>query len=136
MPLLTTREQHLARWTPASCSILASLGRAACSSRVRPTKVARPQLVPYAQEVVDLFDLTIAPFESDDFAQVFADNRLLDGKCHRLRGFFGTPCIDGSDGISLSRPPRFETLTFKLLAQREIQFNTPPRVSIAPNTWR
>ena len=56
------------------------------------------------QEVVDLFDLTIAPFESDDFAQVFAENRLLDGKCHRLRGFFGTPCIDGSDGIQPEPP--------------------------------
>ena len=51
----------------------------ACFSRVLPTKVARPQLVAYAQEVVDLLDLTIDPFESDEFAQVFAGNRLLAG---------------------------------------------------------
>ena len=51
----------------------------ACFSRVLPTKVVRPQLVAYAQEVVDLLDLTIDPFESNEFAQVFAGNRLLAG---------------------------------------------------------
>lgn len=54
--------------------------RSACFSRVLPTPVARPRLVAYAREVADLLDLmNIDPFESDDFAVVFAGNRLLDG---------------------------------------------------------
>lgn len=53
--------------------------RGACFSRVLPTKVARPQLVAYSREVADLLDLTVDPSASEDFAQVFAGNRLLPG---------------------------------------------------------
>ena len=51
----------------------------ACYSRVLPTKVARPQLVAYSQEVARQLDLTAEVCESDDFIQVFAGNRLSAG---------------------------------------------------------
>jgi len=51
----------------------------ACYSRVRPTRVAQPQLVAYAREVAALLDLDKASCESDEFAAVFAGNRLVPG---------------------------------------------------------
>lgn len=51
----------------------------ACYSRVRPTPVAQPQLVAYAREVAELFDLSGEACETDLFAQVFSGNRLLPG---------------------------------------------------------
>lgn len=51
----------------------------ACYSRVSPTKVAKPYTVAYAREVAALLDLTEQACQSDDFAQVFAGNRLVAG---------------------------------------------------------
>ncbi len=51
----------------------------ACYSRVQPARVVRPQLVAYASEVAEQLDLTQDDIASDDFAQVFAGNRLLAG---------------------------------------------------------
>jgi uncharacterized protein YdiU (UPF0061 family) len=52
---------------------------AACYSRVAPTPVARPQVLAYAREVAELLGLSAADCASDDFAHVFAGNRLLNG---------------------------------------------------------
>ena len=52
---------------------------AACYSRVMPTKVARPELVAHAREVAELLDLTSSDCASDDFASIFAGNRVVDG---------------------------------------------------------
>ncbi len=49
----------------------------ACYSRVRPKPVAAPQLVAYAAEVAELLDLEPDACETEEFAQVFAGNRLL-----------------------------------------------------------
>ncbi len=51
----------------------------ACYSRVWPTPVKQPQLVAYAQEVAELLGLSAKACESEEFAQVFAGNRLLPG---------------------------------------------------------
>ena len=51
----------------------------ACFSRVLPTKVAKPQLVEYSREVAELLDLSPEYCESEEFAQVFGGNLLLDG---------------------------------------------------------
>ena len=51
----------------------------ACFSRVMPTPVARPKLVAYALEVAELLDLAIDPADTEDYAQVFAGNRVLPG---------------------------------------------------------
>jgi uncharacterized protein YdiU (UPF0061 family) len=51
----------------------------ACCSRVRPTPVSSPRLVAFAPEVAELLDLDPAACRSDEFAQVFAGNRLLPG---------------------------------------------------------
>lgn len=51
----------------------------ACYSRVQPKEVALPQLIAYAFEVAEQLDLTSSACESDDFLQVFAGNRLLEG---------------------------------------------------------
>ncbi|HUG18201.1 MAG TPA: YdiU family protein [Planctomycetaceae bacterium] len=51
----------------------------ACYSRVMPTKVASPGLVHYSQEVLELLGLEWDPNEEQDFADVFAGNRLLPG---------------------------------------------------------
>lgn len=51
----------------------------ACYSRVSPIKVAKPKLVAYAKEVADLLGLSEQACGSDDFAQVFAGNRLTNG---------------------------------------------------------
>jgi uncharacterized protein YdiU (UPF0061 family) len=51
----------------------------ACYSRVEPTPVANPQRVAYSQEVAALLDLTEEACVADDFAQVFAGNRLSAG---------------------------------------------------------
>ena len=48
-------------------------------SRVMPAKVKQPQLVVYAREVAALLDLPTQVCESEDFAQVFAGNRLAQG---------------------------------------------------------
>lgn len=51
----------------------------AAYSRVQPTPVAQPKLIAYSREVGQLLDLDIDPFASEDFAQVFGGNRLLEG---------------------------------------------------------
>jgi serine/tyrosine/threonine adenylyltransferase len=51
----------------------------ACYSRVQPTHVAGPRLVAYSPEVAALLDIPEPICDSDDFAQVFGGNRLLDG---------------------------------------------------------
>jgi serine/tyrosine/threonine adenylyltransferase len=51
----------------------------ACYSRVRPTPVKRPRTLAVAREVAALLDLDPAFVKSDEFAQVFAGNRLLPG---------------------------------------------------------
>ena len=51
----------------------------ACYSRVLPTPVKAPKTVAFAKEVAELLELSTAQCESDDFTQVFAGNRLLDG---------------------------------------------------------
>ncbi|WP_417390148.1 protein adenylyltransferase SelO [Gimesia sp.] len=51
----------------------------ACYSRVSPTKVRQPQLVAYSKEVADLLDLSTAAVKSDEFAEVFAGNQVLEG---------------------------------------------------------
>jgi uncharacterized protein YdiU (UPF0061 family) len=53
--------------------------RDACYSRVMPTPVAAPKLVAYSPEVAELLGLPEEFVRSDDFAQVFAGNRLLAG---------------------------------------------------------
>jgi uncharacterized protein YdiU (UPF0061 family) len=51
----------------------------ACYSLVSPTPVARPTLVAYSREVAALIGLSEADCQTDDFAQVFAGNRLAPG---------------------------------------------------------
>ncbi len=51
----------------------------ACYSSVLPTPVRQPKTVAVAKEVADLLCLDESIFESDDFAQVFAGNRLAKG---------------------------------------------------------
>ena len=51
----------------------------ACYSWVKPTPVAAPQLVAYAQEVADLLNLSADACTSDAFARVFTGNQLLPG---------------------------------------------------------
>ncbi len=51
----------------------------ACYSRVLPQKVPRPQLVAYASEVCAELGLEESICNTDDFAQVFVGNRILDG---------------------------------------------------------
>ncbi len=51
----------------------------ACFSRVQPKRVADPQLVAYATEVAQLIGLSDDACQSEEFAEVFAGNRLLSG---------------------------------------------------------
>ncbi len=51
----------------------------ACYSRVMPTPVRQPQLVACAREVLDLLGLPADACDTEEFAQVFAGNRLLPG---------------------------------------------------------
>ncbi len=51
----------------------------ACYSKVSPTKVTKPTTVAYSKEVADLLEISEQVCQSDDFAQVFAGNRLLAG---------------------------------------------------------
>ena len=51
----------------------------ACYSRVVPQKVPRPQLVSCAAEVCAELGFDESICQTDDFAQVFAGNRILDG---------------------------------------------------------
>ncbi len=51
----------------------------ACYSSVLPTPVREPQTIAVAKEVADLLNLSEDVCESDDFAQVFAGNRLAKG---------------------------------------------------------
>lgn len=51
----------------------------ACYSRVMPRRVEKPQLVAYASEVAALLDLRPADCMTDDFAEVFTGNRIIDG---------------------------------------------------------
>ncbi len=51
----------------------------ACYSRVAPTPVAQPKLLAYSREIAEQLGLSQQACESDEFAQVFAGNRLLPG---------------------------------------------------------
>ena len=51
----------------------------AAYSRVLPTAVNAPRTISYSKEVASLLDLDRGECESEEFAQVFAGNRLLDG---------------------------------------------------------
>ncbi len=51
----------------------------ACYSNVPPTKVTKPTLVAYSKEVAALLNLSEQVCHSEDFAQVFAGNRLAVG---------------------------------------------------------
>jgi serine/tyrosine/threonine adenylyltransferase len=53
--------------------------RRACYSRVSPTPVSNPRLVAYSREVAELLDLHTDPLTTNEFAEVFAGNRLLPG---------------------------------------------------------
>lgn len=52
---------------------------AACYSRVLPTPVRKPQLVAYSTDAAALLELSPDACESEQFAAVFAGNRLLAG---------------------------------------------------------
>src|SRR2546423_1644944 len=51
----------------------------ACYTPVTPTAVARPRLVAFSPEVAALVGLDVRACESDDFAAVFAGNRVAAG---------------------------------------------------------
>jgi uncharacterized protein YdiU (UPF0061 family) len=51
----------------------------ACFSRVQPTTVKRPQLLAISEEVASLLDVPREFATSQEFAEVFAGNRLLEG---------------------------------------------------------
>ncbi len=51
----------------------------ACYSPVRPTPVRAPALVSYAREVAEMLDLPREFCESQEFAEIMAGNRLLEG---------------------------------------------------------
>jgi uncharacterized protein YdiU (UPF0061 family) len=51
----------------------------ACFSRVKPTPVTKPRTLAVAREVAELLDLPADFVSGDEFAQVFAGNRLLPG---------------------------------------------------------
>lgn len=48
-------------------------------SRVQPTPVALPTVVAYSREVATLLGLSPDDMQSEDFAQVFGGNRILEG---------------------------------------------------------
>ena len=50
-----------------------------CYSRVLPTKVSNPNTIAYSKEVAELLDLSEQALLTDEFAQVFAGNRLIKG---------------------------------------------------------
>ena len=49
----------------------------ACYSRVKPTPVAKPQLIGWSDEVAALLDLDAAAFQTEQFAEVFGGNQVL-----------------------------------------------------------
>ncbi len=49
----------------------------ACFSLVPPTPIAQPETIAYSREVAELLDLSPVACESEQFAQLFAGNRLL-----------------------------------------------------------
>src|SRR5262245_12595949 len=51
----------------------------ACFSRVLPTPVKAPKTLAVAADVAELLELPESFVESQDFADVFAGNRLLEG---------------------------------------------------------
>jgi uncharacterized protein YdiU (UPF0061 family) len=51
----------------------------ACFSKAAPTKVSRPQLVAWAAEVAELLDLSTSFSARQEWAEVFAGNRLTAG---------------------------------------------------------
>jgi uncharacterized protein YdiU (UPF0061 family) len=53
--------------------------REAGFSRVRPKQVSEPRLVSYSPEVASLLDLDVSNLDQEEFAAVFAGNRLLPG---------------------------------------------------------
>ena len=51
----------------------------ACYSRVNPTHVKSPKVIGASREVAEILGLDSSEFESEEFAQVFGGNKLLDG---------------------------------------------------------
>ena len=51
----------------------------ACYSRALPTKVIAPKVIAYAREVAELIGLDSSECATEQFAQVFGGNQLLDG---------------------------------------------------------
>ncbi|NND98915.1 MAG: YdiU family protein, partial [Pirellulaceae bacterium] len=51
----------------------------ACYSRVQPTPVKKPELIAYSREMAELLDLSFDPFDSEEFAQVFGGNKIVQG---------------------------------------------------------
>jgi len=51
----------------------------ACYSRVLPTPVSSPKLVAYSAEVAELLDISTELCETDEFTQIFAGNRQIEG---------------------------------------------------------
>lgn len=51
----------------------------ACYSYIDPTQVPKPRLVAYAREVAELLGFTEAVCQSQEFAEVMAGNRVLEG---------------------------------------------------------
>jgi uncharacterized protein YdiU (UPF0061 family) len=51
----------------------------ACYSRVSPTSVVKPRLIAHSREVAEFLELSQDAIESDEFAQVFGGNRLVEG---------------------------------------------------------
>ena len=51
----------------------------ACYSRVLPTPVSAPKTVAYSAEVAELLDLSTEFCESDEFTEIFAGNRQIEG---------------------------------------------------------
>ncbi|MBE9533261.1 MAG: YdiU family protein, partial [Proteobacteria bacterium] len=51
----------------------------ACFSRVQPTKVAKPTLLAYSQEMAEELELSKKSCDSQQFADVFSGNNVLSG---------------------------------------------------------
>lgn len=51
----------------------------ACYSRVEPTCVSGPQLVAYSKEVAALLEIEVSSCDSQEFAEVFSGNLLIEG---------------------------------------------------------
>lgn len=83
MPLFETLpfDNRFTRALPADPQVTNSRRQVqgACYSRVHPTPVRAPKLVAWSPEMAELLGFTPKMVGSDEFAQVFAGNRVLPG---------------------------------------------------------